>query len=187
MIRPRLIATAALPILLSAAVAVLWVRSHWKMDQIGRYSPTRSIICCSWGGILEFTVCPSYVGPHAYPDQPKATQWSYMSERLSDLGGPNFRIARYRQLAWLGFAYDPNSLITRSYLGLYYSGYRVYVPHYFLILLILSPLFWELIKQRRYRRRSAAGRCIICGYDLRASKQRCPECGSAIEPKFAAS
>ena len=39
------------------------------------------------------------------------------------------------------------------------------------------PLGWVVVYARR-RRRARRGRCLACGYDLRASPQRCPECGT---------
>jgi hypothetical protein len=45
--------------------------------------------------------------------------------------------------------------------------------------LSVLPALW-LLRLVRRRRRGKAGRCAGCGYDLRASQGRCPECGSNV-------
>jgi hypothetical protein len=50
-----------------------------------------------------------------------------------------------------------------------------------LVLAIPFPL-WRLVNlpQRRQRRLLLAGQCLGCGYDLRETPERCPECGLSV-------
>lgn len=52
------------------------------------------------------------------------------------------------------------------------------VPHWAAALTFaLSPGIWAW-RRRRERRGDLVGRCLSCGYDLRATPMRCPECGA---------
>ncbi len=48
-----------------------------------------------------------------------------------------------------------------------------------LIFTMILPVWW-VIGLWRARRRGDAMCCVQCGYDLRASPDRCPECGTAV-------
>jgi len=59
-----------------------------------------------------------------------------------------------------------------------YPGYYLMAPFWFLAALtVLLPAIWVTKAARRSRHR-ASGRCVVCGYDLRATPERCPECGT---------
>ncbi len=59
-----------------------------------------------------------------------------------------------------------------------YASQEFVFPLWFLgILTSLLPAWW-LITVRRRRKRFHAGQCQNCGYDLRATPDRCPECGT---------
>jgi hypothetical protein len=55
-------------------------------------------------------------------------------------------------------------------------------PHWFFLPLLAAMPLMALRRTLRGRRRVRAGLCKNCGYDLRASPERCPECGSVSPP-----
>ncbi len=65
-----------------------------------------------------------------------------------------------------------------------FPGYglrAVVVPYWFVVAVLAVAGGGPIVRYRRgrARRRRAAGLCARCGYDLRASPERCPEWGAA--------
>jgi rubrerythrin len=54
-------------------------------------------------------------------------------------------------------------------------------PYWLLALLTAALPVARAAAFARGRRRAIAGLCTACGYDLRASPERCPECGAIAE------
>jgi len=52
-------------------------------------------------------------------------------------------------------------------------------PHWFLLVIFsLAPAVWIRRRIRAARRGRGPGYCSVCGYDLRATPNQCPECGA---------
>ncbi|HSU68157.1 MAG TPA: hypothetical protein VLJ39_14865 [Tepidisphaeraceae bacterium] len=52
------------------------------------------------------------------------------------------------------------------------------IPLWILLAVFATPSIFELALLARRRRRVNSSLCVACGYDLRASPDRCPECGT---------
>jgi hypothetical protein len=58
---------------------------------------------------------------------------------------------------------------------------NVEIPYWFVMVLLLAgglPALWRGRRAYTRRRRVRLGLCRACGYDLRATPGRCPECGA---------
>jgi hypothetical protein len=171
--RPRLLTAS---FLLLAVVAALWTYGRWKAN----------------GALLFF-------GPKG---QVEAAEFD--NRGITFLGST---ISAGDECAWSLDAvsipsgnYDPYPL-TRSIVEMdddpaRLLGFSVVLPHalkapvanasamlftipYWALAVVsmIQPARW-LVSRRRSRRWQAQDRCRVCGYDLRATPERCPECGT---------
>lgn len=98
--------------------------------------------------------------------------WVYFTDPLPRRWPGDWRFA--------GFGVFKTSI--RHYVELPAStGYAVAIPHWFLMLITIAPGARRWLVNRRRQARRAAGVCEGCGYDLRESPERCPECGRDIQ------
>ena len=62
----------------------------------------------------------------------------------------------------------------------------LFVPYWFLLTIpAVLPAGWVVgvgVRRRRAKRLLRANVCPSCGYDLRATPDRCPECGTVAKP-----
>jgi hypothetical protein len=167
---------AAVSAVLLIAAAALWVRSYWRSD----YYKTAARQTCAFTqpGALWFT----------FADRPYRTRPGYASE-------PATSVFDRQNRSWaLDGRPSTNGYAGYSYRGLGFACFwftqtsyappcrftYVGVPMWAVAMVTAAtPALWL---RRRLGAVRPAGRCALCGYDLRATPNRCPECGSPASP-----
>jgi hypothetical protein len=165
---------------LSGAVLVVWVRSYWKSDLVcfrrverqtdGSFlSSQRSL--SSRAGVIYFGRHVWTVANVGADAGPGFRVRSFPAGAGSWDAGFNKGTVRWQclKLAWVDETLAQGNWSRARFLT---------VPAW-----MTATLFAALpacqISRRLYTRRSRQGLCPGCGYDLRATPDRCPECGAA--------
>jgi len=164
---------AAVSALLLVATCVLWVRSYWDGD-VGReeweeVTPTRRMCVFSepgrFGGEIETAETGTRFGGKSV----------LVHHRPWDRGWG-------RTCVGVNFIRTTWGVITPIGNGEFFTVTWAIVPYRVLALpfLVFGGVWLAFAALRRHAvtRRSAAMRCPVCGYDLRATPDRCPECGT---------
>jgi hypothetical protein len=168
---------AAVSVGMMLAMVVLWVRSWWALDGLGLDRPNHVSysLASSQGHLrLERGVGDPFGAPGGL------YRLSAPPVPLLGFGGAPPSISKR-----LGFEYldgKQGPFFTKEGRQFFIRVRSQTIPYWFVLMLAGScaTLFWLPAYRRRVRRvRTARGLCPRCGYDLRATPERCPECGTA--------
>ena len=149
-------------VVLGLSVCFLWARSYQVSDAL-RWSGRRyigyAIVYSGKGGLL--------VGVSGQA-QGFAPGIRYDRELDPDPASSTKGLL----FSWLGFG------LSHELPPYDVAANAVWVPDWFVALLLLTAPVLYLNKRRTIRHREQTGLCGHCGYDLRATAERCPECGT---------
>lgn len=166
MIRRVFTVASAISLLLCAVVLIMWIRSYWRNDFTGYVGHFRS---------YRDGQVPLTVGVNTYP----GTIWFFIDDAMQTNAHPGFfrfagpseplpHVLRLVPTGFGGFGYDVGEPLW------------LLIPYWPIAAASsVLPAAW-LGKRSVASKRRRNGRCQICGYDLRASTDRCPECGTPI-------
>jgi hypothetical protein len=153
---------AAASLLVFVAAAVLWVRSYWWCDYPKFRGLNKSLAMCTGRATARFSVA-DFIPPAKYP----RASWDIEPPRpnmTEGRGGDNLL-----HVGSFSLDHGPNGEGT-------YTG--VVVP--FWAIMAVAAVAPAVVMWRR-RHHFQPGVCRVCGYDLRATPDRCPECGRVVE------
>jgi len=178
---------AALSLLLFIATGVLWYRGCWvareEVDRREENYPTattRTYALISFDGVLcLYVIRSTYLDPGVrdwYFDPPDRLPlprviWGYGAKDRKGLASS--------PTLWKHLGFHLQTDRSMSLPGRSDEVWRtVVVPDWFIMLVAIPGPLMALRRWRLRVRGRKEGRCLVCGYDLRASPDRCPECGS---------
>lgn len=177
MIRRLFTIASALSLLLTMIVAVIWVRSYWRFDYLMLEGSTPGYDTCTVAGIANgrcFLVrdLSEQATPRAVP---RRFHWTHPSLNAMEC---YYRQVRHTSTANVWGVESLSVTWGRPYDDTVRHGIIFRAWALFAMTLALSSIW--ILKATISIARRRHGCCSACRYDLRASKDRCPECGTPI-------
>lgn len=167
-----------------SSLSLFWARSYWYADTLSVFIPCDMLqSVTSFRGRTVWLISDVHCGRY----------WSWSLD-LTSVGvvGSDEHAPRYSpaDLSNWYFSGDEREWLKPKLIAL--AGSRAIAPGQWAVILHIPHWFWMIIvavvplnrlwKLRRASRWTSQNRCRFCGYDLRASAGRCPECGAESPP-----
>ena len=179
----------AVSLLLYLGTVGVWVRSYWVGESlvwstlaIDRIRYHEDMVRCERGGV-QFSCSRTAYMFHPWVDDDDFHRYldDVVQYPVYQNQWEGVIHVDYQRYAALGFEMVPQSL-SLNYGDTPYSisEKSLTLPLYFpciLFALLPAHYFLRVRRRRRIVSRREKGCCVFCGYDLRASAGRCPECG----------
>jgi hypothetical protein len=190
LLRILLNAATVLSLMLSTATAAIWIRSHRICDNFTRRdsvrpSGVRIHDVCSKDGIFVWAMESRRIGSHAETARGGVWQWEHFSYDRQLIGPSPASRLLWKPTWWqqVGFIYHRGYQVEMAETGNtpFVPDFVVGLPYWAMTLFLVIPPALQLVSAIVHRRAVARlkhGLCPSCGYDLRATPDRCPECGS---------
>ena len=175
-------------LILALALSVLWLRSltlgdTWVLQYLergtGGTSETIYMLYIQFTPqnlVVEYRLLPE-------PAEPELPIW--FTKHFRTPANAFYQYENRRNWFFIANSWHSDADLLGKPTGLY-EQWRV--PVWVLVLLCFSPMLGYLFPMtRRFirQRRLRAGLCERCGYDLRSSPERCPECGTPSKNNLA--
>jgi hypothetical protein len=156
--------------LLCIVFAVCWIRSLWRNDLV-------------FFQRMQQSSTPSLMESHneiwlASASGTFSFGWSIWRDSLPHPRGQWTRIVRSQPTAKWNSLYLHATWRGNPFRTLWMSS--VSVPYPLAVIVFSLPLIARWLLNRRRKRSDAMNLCRGCGYDLRATPERCPECGLIV-------
>lgn len=175
----------AITILFLLVLVAAWIDSRKHFDELQLHLSGRFLLIdCDHGqfAIQYMNNLPSYQSRFLL-------QRPLLSRKVNEsIDAPYIPGFAYRLLGF-GFGLPPSELrmMTSGFPAADLPVYiRIGAPLWEIALPLAMLCIFLMAREILFRRRHTAGLCLKCGYDLRASPERCPECGMIpVEAKTA--